>query len=93
MIDLKATQGRLVVRLLPKENEVGGIYLATEVNNEVNRGVIEDIGPAKKDEIFEGKVGDTIIFGNYQGLAYTYEGEEYRILNQSDVVAIKTVEE
>jgi len=93
MIDLKATQGRLVVKLLPKENEVSGIYLATEINNEVNKGVIESIGPAKKDEVFEGKVGDTVIFGNYQGLSYTYENEEYRIINQSDIVAIKVVEE
>lgn len=93
MIDLKATQGRLIVRLLPKENEIGGIYIATEINNEVNKGVIESIGPAKKDEIFEGKVGDTVIFGNYNGIAYNFEDQEYRIINQADIVAIKTTKE
>lgn len=89
MIDLKATQGRLVVKLLPKETEVGGIYLATEINNEINEGIIESIGPAKKDEIFEGKVGDIVIFGNYSGIAYTYNDQDYRVINQSDIVAFK----
>ncbi|MBR4274378.1 MAG: co-chaperone GroES, partial [Bacteroidales bacterium] len=34
------------------------------------------------------KVGDVVLYGKYAGTKIEYDGQEYLIMNQSDVLAI-----
>ena len=34
------------------------------------------------------KVGDRVIFGKYAGTDVKYQGEEYTIMHQSDILAV-----
>ena len=46
------------------------------------------VGPGKKDEPMEVKVGDEVIYGKYAGTEVTVENEKYLIVKQSDILAI-----
>ena len=89
-VNLIATAGRLVVKKLPEGNETsGGLVLAKPVNADIHRGVVESIGALLKDETQEFELGSTVVWSNYSGVEYEYEGETYVIINQKDIIAIE----
>ena len=45
------------------------------------------VGPGTKDEPMELKVGDKVIFSKYGGTEIKYEGEEYTIMHQNEILA------
>ena len=45
------------------------------------------VGPGTKDEPMELKVGDKVIFSKYGGTEIKYDGEEYTIMRQSEILA------
>lgn len=92
-VNLIATEGRLVVRVLPDQDKsAGGILLAKPSNPDVHFGVIESVGEPLKDRKQSFEVGQTVAWSNYSGVSYEYEGEDYLIINQSDIIAIKSEE-
>ena len=46
------------------------------------------VGPGTKDEEMELKAGDKVVFSNYAGTDVKYEGEEYTIMSQGDILAV-----
>jgi chaperonin GroES len=44
--------------------------------------------PAKKDEPMTVKVGDTVLYGKYAGTEFKYEGSDYLIMREADILAI-----
>ena len=46
------------------------------------------VGAAKKDEAVEVKVGDTVLYGKYSGTELQIDGEDYLLINQSDVLYV-----
>ena len=46
------------------------------------------VGPGKKDEPMEVKVGDAVIYGKYSGTEVTVDDVKYLIVKQSDILAI-----
>ena len=45
------------------------------------------VGPGTKDEPMELKVGDKVIFSKYGGTEVKYDGEEYTIMRQAEILA------
>ena len=45
------------------------------------------VGPGTKDEPMELKVGDKVVFAKYAGTDIKYDGEEYTIMSQEDILA------
>ena len=46
------------------------------------------VGPGPKDEPMELKVGDKVVFSKYGGAEIKYQGEEYTIMHQSEILAV-----
>ena len=46
------------------------------------------VGPGTKDEPMELKVGDKVVFSKYGGAEIKYQGEEYTIMHQSEILAV-----
>jgi len=46
------------------------------------------LGNGKKDEPMTVKVGDEVLYGKYSGTEFSYEGEDYLIMKESDILAI-----
>lgn len=75
-------------RVEAQEKTQGGLILSSTAKEQPQVAEIVAAGPGTKDEAMELKVGDRVIFSKYAGTEIKYEGEEYIIMKQEDVLAI-----
>jgi len=71
-----------------EEKSAGGIIIPDTAKEKPQRGVVVAAGPGKKDEPVTVKAGDAVLYGKYSGTEITFEGVEYLIMRESDILAI-----
>ena len=71
-----------------EEKYAGGIIIPDTAKEKPQRGVVVAAGPGKKDEPVTVKAGDAVLYGKYSGTEITFEGVEYLIMRESDILAI-----
>ena len=79
------------VLIEPKEDETktaSGIFIPDTAKEKPQQGTVIAVGPGKKDEPMEVKVGDVVLFGKYAGTEVAVEEKKYLIVKQSDILAI-----
>ena len=79
------------VLIQPKEAETktgSGLYIPDTAKEKPSEGKVLAVGPGKKDEPMEVKVGDEVIYGKYSGTEVTVDDVKYLIVKQSDILAI-----
>lgn len=72
---------------------VGGIIIPDTAKEKPQEGKIVAIGPGKTDENgklikMNVKVGNKVLYSKYGGTELKYEGEDYLIMSESDILAI-----
>ena len=90
---LKQLDDRVVVQLeKAEETSKGGIILSTGSQEKPQIATVVAVGPGKvvdgKKIEMQVKVGDRVITGKYSGTEVKYQGEEYIIVRQDDVLAV-----
>ena len=86
---IKPLGNRVVIkRLEAEEKTASGIVLPGQAKEKPQMAEIIAVGRGTEDEKMEVKTGDTVIFSQYAGTEIKYQGEEYTILTQKDVLAI-----
>jgi chaperonin GroES len=92
-IKLRPLDDRVVVEPLEAEEvTAGGIVLPDAAQEKPQRGKVIATGPGRlldsgnRGELSV-KVGDEVIYGKYGGSEVEVEGEEYKILRESDILA------
>ena len=89
MIGIKPLGDRVVIKKLEAEEKTqGGIILTSSAKEQPQVAEVVAIGPGTKDEPMEVKVGEKVVFSKYGGTDIKYEGEEYTIMHQSDILAV-----
>jgi chaperonin GroES len=92
---LKPLADRVVLKVLTGEEKTqGGIVLPDTAKEKPQEGEVVAVGPGKILEngtrvAPEVKVGDIVVFAKYSGTEVKYEGQEYLIIRDSDILAIK----
>lgn len=92
---IKPLGDRILVKAIEAEEKTkGGIVVPDTARTKPQEGKVLDVGEGKLLEDgtvrkLEVKKGDIIIYGRYSGTEITYEGEEYLILTENDVLAVK----
>ncbi|HHY47136.1 MAG TPA: co-chaperone GroES [Firmicutes bacterium] len=92
---IKPLEDRVVVKAnTEEERSKGGIVLPDTAKERPQEGEVMAVGPGKLLENgqrapMDVKVGDKVIFAKYGGTEVKIDGEEYIILRQSDILAIK----
>ncbi|MGE5593658.1 MAG: co-chaperone GroES [Betaproteobacteria bacterium] len=92
---VKPLEDRVVVKPNTEEERTkGGIVLPDTAKERPQEGEVVAVGPGKlldngQRAPMDVKPGDKIIFAKYGGTEVKIEGEEYIILRQSDILAIK----
>ncbi|MBQ3656928.1 MAG: co-chaperone GroES [Bacteroidales bacterium] len=88
-LNIKPLGTRVVVKVQEAETKTkSGIYIPDSAKEKPQRGEIVAVGNGTKDEAMELKAGDIVLYGKYAGTKIELDGEEYLIMNQSDVLAI-----
>ena len=91
---LKPYGDRILVKPMPEEEKsAGGILLPDSAKERPQSGEVIAVGPGKIEDgkrlAMEIKAGDTIVYSKYGGTEIKVDGEDYLILKESDVLAIK----
>jgi len=92
---VKPLEDRVVVKPnIEEERTKGGIVLPDTAKERPQEGEVVAVGPGKLLENgqrapMDVKPGDKVIFAKYGGTEVKIDGEEYVILRQSDILAIK----
>ncbi|MEE3362390.1 MAG: co-chaperone GroES [Anaerovoracaceae bacterium] len=85
---IKPLGDRVVVKKLEAiEKTAGGIILSGNAKEEQQVSEVVAVGPGTKDVEIEVKVGDKVITSAYAGTDVKYQGEDYSILSQKDILA------
>lgn len=89
IVNITPLHDRVIVKPAPaEERTAGGIIIPDTAKEKPQRGAVVAAGPGKKDEPMTVKTGDTILYGKYAGTEVSFEGEDYLIMRESDILAI-----
>jgi chaperonin GroES len=67
---------------------VSGIIIPDTAQEKPQRGKVVAVGPGKKDEPITVSVGDQVLYGKYSGTEFKFEGGDYLIMREADIMAI-----
>ena len=90
---IKPLADRVLLKMEEEEEKTkSGIILSTGSKEKPQTAKVIEVGPGEKinDKVEEMyvKIGDRVIINTYSGSDVKYEGEEYKIVRQSDILAI-----
>jgi chaperonin GroES len=90
---IKPLGDRVVIKMLEgEETTKSGIVLPGSAKEKPQVAEVVAVGPGTvvdgKEVKMEVKVGDKVLMSKYSGTEVKYDGEEYTILKQSDILAI-----
>jgi chaperonin GroES len=90
---LKPLDDRVVVKAAESEEKTaGGIVLPDNAKEKQQRGTVLAVGPGKLLDsgaraALSVKVGDEVLFGKYAGNDVKVNGQEVKIMRESDLLA------
>ena len=86
---LKPLGNRVVVKMSKAEETTkSGIILASSAKEKPQIAEVVAVGPGTEDVKMYIKEGDKVIINKYSGTEVKYEGAEYIIVKQDDILAI-----
>ncbi len=78
----------LVAPTAAEEKTASGIIIPDTAKEKPQNGKIVAIGTGKKDEPFNVKVGDKVLYGKYAGTEIAIDGKDYLIMKEADIFGI-----
>ena len=92
-MNIKPLTDRVVIKALPLEEKTkSGIIMPDTAKEKPQEGEIVAVGPGKMEKgeriALDVKVGDRVIYSKYAGTEVKYDGQEYLILKENDILAV-----
>lgn len=91
---VKPLGNRVLVQVKEGEEKTkGGIYIPQTAQEKTQNGIIEAVGPGKKNDKgdlipMDVKVGDEIIYDKYAGTQIKIDDKDYLLVSSDDILAI-----
>lgn len=86
---MKPINDRVVVKPAPAEEKTaGGIIIPDTAKEKPQRGEIVAVGPGKDGNLMTVQVGDVVLYGKYAGQELNYEGNDYLIMREDDILVV-----
>ena len=88
-VNVKPLADRVLVEPAPaEETTASGIIIPDTAKEKPQKGKVIAVGGGKKDEPMTVKEGDTVLYGKYSGTEINFEGKDYLIMREDDILAI-----
>jgi chaperonin GroES len=86
---MKPINDRVVIKpAQAEETTKGGIIIPDTAKEKPQRGEVVAVGPGKEGNAMTVAKGDTVLYGKYAGQEITYEGVDYLIMREDDILII-----
>lgn len=86
---MRPINDRVVVKPAPAEEKTaGGIIIPDTAKEKPQRGEVVAVGPGKDGNAMTVKKGDTVLYGKYSGQELSYNGDDYLIMREDDILVI-----
>ncbi|MBK8976594.1 MAG: co-chaperone GroES [Planctomycetes bacterium] len=93
MVKIRPLDDRIVIKVLDAEEvSAGGIVLPDSAKEKPQRGKVTAVGEGRllddgKRVAPDVKKGDIVIYGRYAGSDVQVDGDDYKILRESEILA------
>jgi len=88
-VNIKPLADRVLIEPMAAETKTAsGIYIPDTAKEKPQKGKVVAVGPGTKDEKITVKVGDTVLYGKYAGTELKFDGSDYLMMRESDILAI-----
>ncbi len=85
---IKPLGTRVVIKRVEAEEKTqGGIILAAQAKEQPQVAEVVAVGPGTADEKMQLSAGDKVIFAKYGGTEIKFEGADYIIMKQEEILA------
>lgn len=86
---MKPISDRVVVKPASADEKTkGGIIIPDTAKEKPQRGEIIAVGPGKEGNQMNVAVGDVVLYGKYAGQELSYEGHDYLIMREDDILVV-----
>ena len=88
-LKIKPLADRVLIEPMQAETKTAsGIIIPDNAKEKPQKGNVAAVGKGTKDDQITVKVGDTVLYGKYTGTELKFDGTDYLIMRESDILAI-----
>lgn len=92
-MSLRPLGDKIILKVIESEEKTAsGIVLPDSAKEKSQLGEVIAAGPGREidehKEAMEVKVGDKVLYSKFSGAEIKFEGEEYLVINQREVLAV-----
>ena len=88
-LNIKPLADRVLIEPAKAESTtVSGIIIPDTAQEKPQKGIVVAVGNGTKDHEMSVKIGDQVLYGKYSGTELKFEGTDYLIMRESDLLAI-----
>jgi len=88
-VNIKPLADRVLIEPLPAETKTAsGLFIPDSAQEKQHKGTVIAVGKGKKDEPMTVKVGDQVLYGKYSGSELQFDGNDYLMMREEDILAI-----
>ena len=95
MATIKPLEDRVLVQIVEAESTTAsGLVIPDSAKEKPQEATVIAVGPGRWDDEGEHRIpvdvkeGDTVIFSKFGGTELKYDGQEYLLLSQRDILAV-----
>jgi len=88
-LKIKPLADRVLVEPAAAETTtISGIIIPDTAQEKPQKGIVVAVGSGTKDHEMTVKIGDHVLYGKYSGTELKFEGNDYLMMRESDLLAI-----
>ena len=88
-LNIKPLADRVLLEPMEAETKTAsGIIIPDNAKEKPQKATVVAVGVGTKDNPMTVKVGDTVLYGKYSGTELKFEGKDYLIMSEKDILAI-----
>ena len=88
-LNIKPLADRVLLEPMEADTKTAsGIIIPDNAKENPLKATVVAVGSGTKDNPMTVKIGDTVLYGKYSGTELKFEGKDYLIMSEKDILAI-----
>lgn len=86
---MKPIADRVIIKPAPADEKTkGGLIIPDTAKEKPQRGEVVAVGPGKDGNLMTVQVGDIVLYGKYSGQEIHFDGTDYLIMREDDILCV-----